>query len=196
MEKRTSRLPPPVSSLRMFWEAIERTRKPALLPEGETDVRYLEKASQVLGREQVLQAFEVRDGGGAGNLTNMFRDLRAPLPEFFQRPVVLLFDCDKNKPNNQKGRLYRRTIPLKADNPIKEGIENLFGSETLERARQHDPAFVDVEERHESQVKGQKQVVPEKWTVNPDRKGWSFAIGSAYMGQRRTFEHSIRYLIS
>ena len=34
------------------------------------------------------------------------------MPEFFQCPVVLLFDCDKNKPNDQKGRLYRQDYTL------------------------------------------------------------------------------------
>ena len=112
----------------------------------------------------------MKDGGGAGNLTNIFRHFHAPIPELLQHPVVLLFDCDKNKPAKDNGRLYQRGIPRQSHNPLKTGIENLFTRATLERALMHDDTLIDIEDEHEAQVEGRKQTIPERWTVNDNQK--------------------------
>ena len=151
-------------------EALEKEKKPILLPEGDTDIRYLRKAAQLLGQQATLDAFQLKDGGGAGNLTNIFKHFHTPLPELLKHPVVLLFDSDKDKPNKDNGRLYQRSIPQQADNPLKAGIENLFTRVTLERALMHDETLIDIESEHEAQVEGHKKTVPEKWTVNDARK--------------------------
>ena len=88
-------------------KAIEENQQPILLPEGETDIAYLKRASQVLARQHILNAFQMKDGGGAGKLTNIYKDFHPPLTDFLQNPVVLLFDCDKKKPNTQKGKVYQ-----------------------------------------------------------------------------------------
>ena len=151
-------------------EALEREKKPVLMPEGETDIRYLEKAAQLLGEQETLDVFQSRDGGGAGKLTNIFRDFHAPLTELFQHPVVLLFDCDKNKPARDKGRLYQRSIPLQPGNPMKTGIENLFTKITLERAMLADDTLINIEYQHEAKVGGHTETVQERWTVNDSQK--------------------------
>ena len=149
---------------------MEEEKKPVLLPEGDTDIRYLQKAAQLLGEQETLDAFQLKDGGGAGNLTNIFKHFHAPLPELLQHPVVLLFDCDKNKPPKDNGRLYQRSIPLQPHNPLKTGIENLFARVALERALRHDYTLIDIENEHEAHVEGRKQTVPERWTVNDNQK--------------------------
>ena len=151
-------------------EALEEEKKPVLLPEGDTDIRYLQKAAQLLGEQETLDAFQLKDGGGAGNLTNIFKHFHAPLPELLQHPVVLLFDCDKNKPPKDNGRLYQRSIPLQPHNPLKTGIENLFARVALERALRDDYTLIDIENEHEAHVEGRKQTVPERWTVNDNQK--------------------------
>ena len=164
-------------------EALKRDKKPVLLPEGATDIRYLEKAAQLLGKQGTLDVFQLRDGGGAGKLTNIFKDFHAPLTELFQHPVVLLFDCDKNKPGTDKGRLYQRNIPLQPGNPIKTGIENLFTKITLERALLDDATLINIEYQHEAKVGGHKETVPERWTVNDPQKSrlcdWLCEFGEA-----------------
>ena len=112
----------------------------------------------------------MKDGGGAGNLTNIYKHFHAPLPELLKHPVVLLFDSDQNKPHRDNGRIYQRSIPLQPDNPLKTGIENLFTRVTLERALTHDDTLVDIESEHEAHVEGHKQTVPERWTVNDNQK--------------------------
>ena len=151
-------------------EALDREKKPVLLPEGETDIRYLEKAAQLLGEQETLDVFQLRDGGGAGKLTNIFKGFHAPLTELFQHPVVLLFDCDKNKPARDEGRLYQRSIPLQPGHPIKTGIENLFTEMTLERPMLDDDTLISIEYQHEAKVEGHKESVPERWTVNDAQK--------------------------
>ena len=42
---------------------------------GETDIRYLEKAAQLLGKQETLDVFQSRDGGGAGKLTQYLQGL-------------------------------------------------------------------------------------------------------------------------
>ena len=151
-------------------EALEEEKKPILLPEGQTDMRYLQRAAQLLGQQATLAAFQLRDGGGAGKLTNIFKHFHAPLPELLKHPVVLLFDSDKNKPHKDNGRLYQRSIPPQPCNPLKAGIENLFARATLERALVHDDTLIDIESEHAAQVEGHKQTVPERWTVNDVQK--------------------------
>ncbi len=151
-------------------EAIARERKPVLLPEGATDIRYLERAAELFGKQDLLATFVLRDGGGAGTLKKIFNGFRGPLPELLDHAVVLLLDCDENKEDKQHGRLYQRQIPPQAENPVKTGIENLFSKASLERALEHDPSVIDIEREHEGQIKGVTQTVPEKWALNQDRK--------------------------
>ncbi len=164
-------------------EVLEKANNPVLLPEGETDIRYLEKAALLLGEQQTLDVFQLRDGGGAGNLTNIFKSFHAPMTELFGHPVVLVFDCDKKKPARDNGRLYQRSIPLQPGNPMETGIENLFTRKTLERAMLADDSLINIEDQHEAKVGGQKETVPEKWTVNDSQKkrlcDWLCEFGNA-----------------
>ena len=71
-------------------QELEREKKPVLLPEGDIDIRYLEKAAQLLGEQETLDVFRLRDGGGAGRLTNIFKDFHPPLTELFQHRGALV----------------------------------------------------------------------------------------------------------
>ena len=163
--------------------ALQEAKEPVLLPEGQIDMRYLQRAAQLLGEQETLGAFQLRDGGGAGNLTNIFNRFHAPLPELLQHPVVLLFDSDRNKPSKDNGRLYQRSIAAQPNNPIKTGIENLFGKTTLERAISDDNSLVDIEREHEARVGGYMQAIPERWTVDDGQKSrlcdWLCQFGDA-----------------
>ena len=61
-------------------------------------------------------------------------------------------------------------MPKCADHPIAKGIEHLFDRDTLDKARGHKDAFIDIEGAHEKTLRGKTQTVPEKWTVNRDEK--------------------------
>ena len=147
--------------------AIEGTQKPIVYVEGSTGQRYIHKASQLLSQEATLEGVEVRDGGGAGDLKRIWKSW---LPDLIPHKVLLLFDCEEKVGNDDKGDIFRRTIPMQSGNPVQTGIENLFTKDTLELARQHKSAFVDIDPQYTRTVRGQPQTVPEKWTINEDEK--------------------------
>ena len=159
------------SSTRRFFDdlgmAIKEAQKPVLLTEGETDQKYLKRASELLGKQTLLECFEVRDGGGSGNLVNVWK---YTMTDLVPQKVILLFDCDKNRPDENRGNLFQRTVPFQPDNPVGKGIENLFSKATLEKASQHKPAFIDIEHEHRRIERGVDIVIPEKWAVNSNEK--------------------------
>ena len=146
---------------------IEEAQKPIVFVEGTTDQKYIYRASQLLGQESILEKVEVRDGGGTGALKKIWKSWP---PELVPQKVVLLFDCEEQLSSDDKGNLLRRTIPVQSNSPIDKGIENLFGKETLERARQFKSEFIDVDPEYTRTVRGELQLVPEKWAVNVDEK--------------------------
>ena len=151
--------------------AIVGATKPIVFVEGSTDQRYIKKASQLLGREAVLDSFELRIGGGKGNLAKLWKDSLLPLTEVLSQQVLLLFDCDTDKPPDTKGKLIQRSIPLQDQHQIKKGIENLFGKSTLAMAQQHKPAFFITEEEHGGTDEGGHPItIPEKWSINASEK--------------------------
>ena len=51
----------------------------------------------------------------------------------FHRPILLLYDCDTQKPNEQVERLWMRSIPKNDENTVvPKGIENLFPGKFFE----------------------------------------------------------------
>ena len=150
--------------------AIEQSQKPIVLLEGTTDQRYVEKAASVLGKEAILQSLQLRYGGGGGNLVNIWKEWKAPLTDILPQKVVLLFDCDKQRSEQDKGQLLQRSIPFHADNPVKKGIENLFPELTLSKAYGCTPAFFDISSSHTNTVRGEEKQIAERWTVNEAEK--------------------------
>ena len=151
--------------------AIEKSHKPIVFVEGTTDQWYIEKASTLFGKETILEALEIRDGGGSGKLAKIWKDSVLPLTETLPYQVLLLFDCDTGRHAENKGKLSQRSIPMRDQNPVKRGIENLFSKSTLEMARQHNLAFFITEEEHGgTDEHGQPINIPERWKVNDSEK--------------------------
>ena len=159
------------SSTRTFLDdirrAIEEVQQPVLLTEGETDRKYLQRASELLGTQALLERIKVQDAGGSGNLANIWK---YPMADLLPQKVLLLFDCDTNRRNGDRRNLSQRTVPNHPENPIKRGIENLFGRETLTKASEHNSSYIDIEREHSATERGVETVIPEKWTINPNEK--------------------------
>lgn len=163
-------------------EAIMNAQKSVVFVEGKTDIEYLQKAADLLGRESVLERIEVKDAGGSENLTKIwkFRFTTTITPS----KVVLLYDCDNQDfADCDKEKMYRRRIPKQEEHPLKKGIENLFEKATLERACQAKPAYIDIRKAHSKTERGQEIDVPEEWTINKNEKtslcDWLCAHGTA-----------------
>ena len=151
---------------------IEENQKPILYLEGTTDSNYLRKAAKVLGKTDLLDKFELKDTEGSSNLNNIWNTLnKSPhLSVAIKQKCLLLYDCDVNKDDGNKGKLFRRTIPQQENHKIRSGIENLFSDETIQKAYSQKTAFVDITEKHTSLRRGAKKDIPEQWEINKDEK--------------------------
>ena len=148
--------------------AIKDAQKPIVFAEGATDVKYLQRAAELLGCSELLGRVELRDGDGFGNLDKIWKNYKQ-FAEVIHQRMVLLYDCDQQRTHENNENLFRRNIPLQSDHPVEKGIENLFSQSTLEKAREHKSDFITV--TSEYTVTGRNGgTVPEKWEVHPDEK--------------------------
>ena len=116
--------------------------KPLVLTEGPLDVHYIQTALTLLGKEELLDSLDIefvgieeenqtRYGGDTG--LNNFRNVYEANSSLFHHPILLLYDCDTRKPDDEVGRLWVRSIPRNDENPkVKNGIENLFPANLFE----------------------------------------------------------------
>ena len=61
-------------------------------------------------------------------------------------------------------------MPQYPEHPITKGIEHLFDRDTLKKARKHKAAFINIDEERHRTVRGERETVPEEWSVDPDEK--------------------------
>lgn len=152
-------------------ELIDSATKPLVFVEGKSDVAYISKAASLLDRTDVLDSLRLEDGNGVGSLTNVWKHFgSSPLADAIPQKVILLFDSDAKKGKYQRGKLFKRTIPAHPENPVEKGIENLFSKATLARAKRHNAALVDVADERPVEVRGEKRVEPEIWSVSDEEK--------------------------
>ncbi len=152
--------------------AVQDSQKPIVFVEGVTDIRYLEKAAELLDRTVILERCYIKDGGGFGGLDKNWKHwkhLNDQLARSIPQKIVLLYDCEKQRCRD-RGNVFQRTIPKQEDNPLQKGIENLFEKAILESAKEFKPAFLDIIEGHTKTERGQEITIPEEWTVNQDEK--------------------------
>ena len=149
--------------------AIKNAQKPIVFAEGATDVKYLQRAAELLGHGELIGRIELKDGGGADNLDKIWKKYKE-ISEVIPQRMVLLYDCDRSKPLENNGNLFRRNIPLQSSHPIEKGIENLFSQSTLEKAREHKSDFITVTSEYVVTERGESKTVPEKWEVHSDEK--------------------------
>lgn len=151
--------------------AIKRHAQPVVFVEGDYDIRYLVKAAEVLDKEYVLDRVQLKDGSGFGNLDKIWKSYNNSISEVVPNKVILLYDCDTNKQNSQKNRVFKRVIPSNQGSPIKMGIENLFPVQTINRIEQEAPQFIDFKEASLTRVRGVESNTSASKSVNKDEKG-------------------------
>ncbi|MFM6097289.1 MAG: hypothetical protein ACKPCG_03920 [Dolichospermum sp.] len=115
---------------------VEKGDKPLVLTEGETDPIYIKTALELLGEKEILAQVDIEWVGisigkgksintGDGGLKNT-RDVLISNPKFLTRKVLLLYDCDTDKSNEDHELLKIRKIPQQKNRKVTKGIENLF----------------------------------------------------------------------
>lgn len=150
---------------------IKQHAKPVVFVEGDYDIRYLIRAAEILGREDVLESVQLKDGVGFGNLDKIWKSYNNSISEVVPNKVILLYDCDTNKQNTQKNMVFKRVIPSNGDSPIKVGIENLFPAGVIDRIERERPQYIDIKEASSTRVRGVESKIPASKSVNKDEKG-------------------------
>ena len=151
-------------------KAVKDAQKPILFVEGITDEKYIRRAAKLFDQELMLENIEIRDNNGKSGLTNIWNGIEKLPSDLVPQRMVLLYDCDYEGKSENKGNIFKRKIPKQSSHPIKKGIENLFSKETLERACEYKPAFIDIDPERKKRRRGEMITVSEEWTVNKDEK--------------------------
>ena len=77
---------------------------------------------------------------------------------------------------------------------VREGIKNLFNKKTLEKAKSHKSAFMDITSEQEEEIRGEKKIITENGKLTRMKKPVC-ATGYARMAQWRTASTFGKYLI-
>jgi predicted ATP-binding protein involved in virulence len=149
---------------------INKSKLDFLFVEGDYDIKYIQKASQLLGQEELLANFQLVDSNGYGGIDKVYKHFDSKLADVTPQKMLLLYDCDTNKSNANKSNVFKRIINSITENPIEKGIENLFSTATIETAIQEKTAFVDKTPQITKLVRGEEITEPEKWEINPNEK--------------------------
>ena len=116
---------------------IKDGEKPLVFTEGKTDVRYIKTALELLDKDHLLDRIDIEPVGGEGELGDRQGGGKTGLdrtkahyeihPNTLPRRLLLLYDCDANKPAERKDKLWVQCIPKNSDNAkFQVGIENLL----------------------------------------------------------------------
>ena len=163
--------------------ALSANLRPIVFVEGDYDIRYISRAAELLGKTHVINAIQLRDGSGLGNLDKIWRAYEVQLAELLPSKILLLYDCDTNKAAADKGKLVKRVMPLIPDSEITTGIENLIPPALIQRLEVTHPQFIDVSHATVTRVRGIDVNIRNKKSVNKDEKKnlceWLCANGTA-----------------
>jgi predicted ATP-binding protein involved in virulence len=150
---------------------IEKHSKPIVFVEGDYDIRYLHKAAEFLGKIDILEKIQLKDGDGFGNLDKVWKSYNNSVSEVVPSKIILLYDCDTNKQDSEKNLVFKRVIPQVAGNPISIGIENLFPPNTIDKVEVANPQYIDIHEESNTRIRGVETIVPASKSVNKNEKG-------------------------
>jgi hypothetical protein len=145
--------------------------QPIVFVEGDYDIRYINKAAELLGKQDVLSAVQLKDGSGYGNLDKIWKSYDTSMAEVLPQRVLLLYDCDTQKAAADRGMVLKRVIPSIAANPIAIGIENLFPEQLIDKLVATHEQFIDMTAPVQKRVRGQLLNMPAQMMVNKDEKG-------------------------
>lgn len=113
-----------------FKKEIKDAQKPVVVLEGKTDEKYLLKAAEFLGKEDVIREVELKCGEGFRSLDSIWNRWKDDSIR-----MILLYDCDCER-DDKTDFVIRKNIPKQERHSIEKGIENLFSKETLDKASQ------------------------------------------------------------
>jgi hypothetical protein len=150
---------------------IEQAQKPVIFVEGDYDIKYLNKAASLFGKEWILDRIVLCDGDGYGNLDKIWKTCKdSKLAIAFPNIVGLIYDCDTKKIKDDYHMAKKRIIPTVSDSPISKGIENLIPVSKIKHLRVSHPQFFDITPEVKKTVRGQPEIQPEICEINKSEK--------------------------
>ena len=149
---------------------IEKHSKPIVFVEGDYDIRYLNKAAELLNKTDVLDNVQLKDGDGFGNLDKVWKAYNNAISEVVPNKILLLYDCDTDKQDTDKNLVFKRLIPRIEENPISIGIENLFSKITIDKIEKENPQYIDIHEEQTTRIRGINTKVLSSKSVNKNEK--------------------------
>lgn len=149
---------------------IKESQKSIVFVEGDYDIRYIKKASELFGKQELIEKITFIDADGYQNLNHIWQH-KTNLFRAIPNSMLLLYDCDTKVENCEKNKVYKRIIPFIETNYFDRGIENLFLKDTIDKAIKYKEAFVDYTPEMKQRKRGEDFIIPEKYEVNKDEKG-------------------------
>ncbi len=143
---------------------------PILFVEGDHDIKYINKAAELLSKQSILKKVKIFDANGYGGLDKIWIHYNTKLSEIVPQKILLLYDCDTNKSSAEKGKVFKRAIPTVSTNLIKNGIENLFPEKTIKKAQDYKKAFIDYTPEVKKLIRAEEKIEEEKYEVNKQEK--------------------------
>jgi len=116
---------------------VTKATLPTVIFEGTTDIQYFRKAAELLGEEGILEKIKLIDGDGEPNLKKFWKNHNTLTGQLLNSKTILIYDCDVSGEDKETGKLYSRIIPLIEGNMIRRGVENLFPTTTIKKAKEY-----------------------------------------------------------
>lgn len=142
--------------------------KPVLFVEGDNDIKYINKAAELLGQMELLSKIEIRQRGGHRNLDRLWDLLKDTSWETVPQVKIFLYDCDTQRADEDNGLMFRRRIPQIPERKIDKGIENLFDNAFIEKAEAKNNKLIDFRKEH-GRERGQ-EYDKISFSINKDEK--------------------------
>lgn len=142
--------------------------KPLLFVEGNHDIKFLQRAAELLGETELLNKIEIRQRGGYSNLDKLWDVLKQDSWEPTPQLKIFLYDCDTNKKDEDFGHIFKRIVKTKTERRINRGIENLFSDDFIKKSENYKPDFIDFKIEY-GRERG-KEFKTERHFINKDEK--------------------------
>ena len=166
-----------------FRSEVLKSQRPILFVEGETDVRYLKKAANLLGYKEMFDGIDIRDGNGEPHLKNRWSHYKKYSKDI-DKPIIILRDSEFKGDEEHENHVHRVKIDRVEGTPIKKGIEHLFDKNILLQSREAVTEAVTIRNTSTRSLNG-KEITreQEQWELNKGKKtalcGWICENGDA-----------------
>ncbi|WP_420897607.1 AAA family ATPase [Helicobacter pullorum] len=148
---------------------IANSKLPLVFVEGDYDIRYIKHICRLFQREDILNKIKLCSVGGYKELNKIWNNKE--ILKYFDKKILLLYDCDTLIKDENDGYIVKRLIPQLENGLFDRGIENRFSRETIEKIEREQCKCIDFVHSHVICKGGEKITIPKTYSINRDKKG-------------------------